>query len=146
LHNPSLTLCPDEQRDNRLRLARHFPSLAQALDLDMDDSTARGRVARRCTTPDYLPIVGPAPNFKAYLEQFSFLRKNARASVPHAGPNWPNLYINIGYGSRGLTYTPLCAELLAAQLDRTPLPVSRNLQIALHPARFIIRGLIRKKL
>jgi len=146
LHNPSLAFCPNEQRDNRLRLARHFPSLAKALAFNLDDHTASGRVARRCTTPDYLPIVGPAPNFDAYIEQFALLRKNARAGIPRAGPNWPNLYLNIGYGSRGLTYSPLCAELLAAQIDGAPLPLPRNVKVALHPARFIIRGLIRKKL
>jgi len=146
LHNPSLECCPNEQRDNRLRLARHFPTLAHALAFNLDDHAPNGRVARRCTTPDYLPIVGPAPNFNAYLERFARLRKNARAGIPHTGPNWPNLYLNVGYGSRGLTYSPLCADLLASQIDDAPLPVSRDLQIALHPARFIIRGLIRKKL
>jgi len=146
LHNPTLDLCPNEQRDNRLRLTEHFPSLAQALAFNLDDDTDSGRVARRCTTPDYLPIVGPAPNYSAYLERFSLLRKNARAAIPHAGPNWPNLYLNVGYGSRGLTYSPLCAAFLAAQIDGSPLPITRDLHTALHPARFLIRGLIRKKL
>lgn len=146
LNNTSLQFCPDEQRGNRLRLRKYFPSLAQALNIDLDDDTASGRVAKRCTTPDYLPIVGPAPDFDSYLERFSLLRKNARAGIPHTGPNWPNLYLNIGYGSRGLTYSPLCADMLASLIDNAPLPISRDLQTALHPARFIIRGLIRKKL
>jgi len=104
-----------------------------------------GRVAFRCTTPDYLPIAGPAPKLNSYIENFKLLRKNARSHIPIAGDNWPGLYLNIGHGSRGLSYAPMCAELLANQICGEVPPLELDLRQAIHPGRFIIRNLKRNK-
>ena len=53
--------------------------------------------------------------------------------------------INIGHGSRGLAYTPLCAELLAAHINQEILPLPRELANALNPARFLMRDIIKNK-
>src|SRR5690625_5319737 len=66
------------------------------------------------------------------------LRKDAQTALPIAGDYWPGLYLNVGHGSRGLAYTPLSGELLAAQIAAEPQPVSRQLSRALNPARFLI--------
>lgn len=145
LKDKTTVITSAEQQENFSRLQKHFPAMADTLKTS-NEAPLAGRAALRCTTPDYLPIVGAAPNFDAYTEDFALLRKNAKSSIPRPGPNWPNLYLNIGHGSRGLTYTPLCAEILAAQISAEAPPCSRGLQIALHPARFIIRGLIRNKI
>lgn len=113
----------------------------QAMALDKLD----GRVAFRCTLPDYLPLVGPVAHEQAMRERFAPLRKNARAPVHLPGCYHAGLYINIGHGSRGLAYTPLCAELLAAQINNEVLPLPRNLASALNPARFLIRNLVKNK-
>ena len=42
----------------------------------------------------------------------------------------------LGYASRGLTWAPLAAELLAAGLDGEPLPLEPSLVPALDPGRF----------
>jgi tRNA 5-methylaminomethyl-2-thiouridine biosynthesis bifunctional protein len=55
------------------------------------------------------------------------------------------MYLNLGLGSRGLAYAPLCAELLAAQITGEVPPLARDLAQALHPARFIIRNLQRNR-
>jgi len=125
------------------------PALEGALGLAQHRSESEklsGRAAYRCTTPDYLPIAGPAPKYANFLEDYQLLRKNAKSSIPRAGNYWPGLYLNIGHGSRGLTYAALTAELLAAQIDGTTPPLPRHLIQALSPARFIIRDLIRKKI
>jgi glycine/D-amino acid oxidase-like deaminating enzyme len=41
---------------------------------------------------------------------------------------------------RGLVWAPLCAEILAAQLNGEPTPVERDLAAALDPARFFLGG------
>jgi len=105
-----------------------------------------GRAAYRCTTPDYLPIAGPAPKYAPFLEDYQLLRKNAKSSIPRAGSYWPGLFLNVGHGSRGLTYAALTAELVAAQIDGNTPPLPNHLIQALSPARFIIRDLIRKKI
>lgn len=107
---------------------------------------AGGRAALRCTTPDYLPLAGPAPRYADFIHCYGQLRRDARCDIPVAGPCWPGLWINAGHGSRGLTYAPLAAELIASQLCGEPLPLPRRLAMALHPGRFIIRDLKRNRL
>jgi tRNA 5-methylaminomethyl-2-thiouridine biosynthesis bifunctional protein len=58
-------------------------------------------------------------------------------------PRWPGLYGLLGYASHGMTWAPLAAELLAAQLDGEPLPVEASLATALDPARFLLKELRR---
>ena len=111
--------------------------------LPADTGNLKGRVGFRCTTPDYLPIVGPAPKAQAMEERFALLRKNARAHIPLPGEYHQGLYISCGYGSRGLSYAPLAAELLAAQICGEVMPVDRELVQSVNPARFLIRSLKR---
>ncbi|WP_439133708.1 bifunctional tRNA (5-methylaminomethyl-2-thiouridine)(34)-methyltransferase MnmD/FAD-dependent 5-carboxymethylaminomethyl-2-thiouridine(34) oxidoreductase MnmC [Pseudomaricurvus sp.] len=132
----------DDHRRNLATMSTQAPALA---DTFVEEGVLGGRAALRCTTPDYLPMVGALPKYAELMEDFALLRKNARSNIPHAGRYWPGLFINVGHGSRGLTYTPLCAEILAAQIHGEPTPVGQPLQTALHPGRFWIRDLIRKK-
>lgn len=104
-----------------------------------------GRAAFRCTSPDYLPIVGPLADRGAFLEAYAVLRKDAR-QVPQTECPWlDGLYVNSGHGSRGLITAPLSGELIAAWLDNEPLPLPRNVAEACHPNRFVLRSLIRGK-
>jgi len=112
---------------------------------NLDVENLQGRVAFRCTLPDYLPLVGAVPHEQAMLEDFAPLRKNARAAILKTGTYHKGLFINIGHGSRGLAYTPVCAELLAAHINQEVLPLPRELANALNPARFLIRDLIKNK-
>ncbi len=78
----------------------HGGELAQTLD--------RGPVslwsATRCVTHDRLPLLGPVD------------------AAAQSG-----LWLCVGMGSRGLSFAPLCAELLAARLCGEPLPVESSL-------------------
>src|SRR5471030_2874477 len=97
----------------------------------------------RCTSPDYLPIVGPLADRDAFLDAYAVLGKDAR-QVPDIPCPWlDGLYINSGHGSRGLITAPLSGELLAAWLDNEPLPLPRSVAEACHPNRFALRRLIR---
>jgi len=77
------------------------------------------RSSSRCILPDRLPLLGQA------------CQPASAGSKP-----LPGLYLNIGHGSHGLTRTPLCAALLSALLNRTPLPVSKSVAALLAPERF----------
>jgi len=158
LHNHSPELSLDDHQKNISVIAQQTPSALPWLelvkaDLDKNDlleytrqKTLSGFVDFRCSTPDYLPIVGPVPKYEDFITDYALLRKNALANIPTPGNYWPGLHVNVGYGSRGLAYSPICAELLAAQICGDILPLSRNLVKALHPARFIIRNLARNKI
>lgn len=143
LHTPEPVVTEEDHAQNLTRLHEQFPSLTE--NRHTADSL-EGRAALRCTTPDYLPLVGAAPNHADFVERFDLLRKNAKSEIPHCGSYHQNLYISCGYGSRGLAYIPLCTEILAAQMAGEPDCVSRDTRKALSPARFIVRNLIRGKL
>jgi tRNA 5-methylaminomethyl-2-thiouridine biosynthesis bifunctional protein len=108
--------------------------------------TLTGRANFRCTTADYLPIAGALPNVPEMLEDYAILRRDAKTVVPTRGSYLPNLYINCGMGSRGLSYAPLTAEILAAQIAGETPPLEQELLNAMNPARFIIRDLKRKRI
>jgi tRNA 5-methylaminomethyl-2-thiouridine biosynthesis bifunctional protein len=120
--------------------------LVERLHLDQRPvEQLQGFAAFRCTSPDYLPIVGPLADREAFLDTYAALRKDAR-QVPDTPCPWlGGLYVNSGHGSRGLITAPLCGELIAAWLDNEPLPLPRSVAQACHPNRFVLRGLIRGK-
>lgn len=128
-----------------LELLREISAdLAERLDTDrLDPAQLEGRAAFRCTSPDYLPIVGPLADPAAFAETYAVLGKDAR-QVPDSPCPWRDgLFVNSGHGSRGLITAPLCSELLAAWLNDEPLPLPRAVAEACHPNRFLLRKLIR---
>lgn len=111
----------------------------------LDPEGLEGRAAFRCTSPDYLPIVGPLADLALFNQTYAVLSKDAR-QVPDTPCPWlPGLYINSGHGSRGLITAPLCGELVAAWIDAEPLPLPASVAEACHPNRFALRALIRAK-
>ncbi|WP_454254900.1 bifunctional tRNA (5-methylaminomethyl-2-thiouridine)(34)-methyltransferase MnmD/FAD-dependent 5-carboxymethylaminomethyl-2-thiouridine(34) oxidoreductase MnmC [Pseudomonas sp. Marseille-Q8238] len=143
-HSDDTTPTTAEHQSN-LGLLREISSdLAERLHVDaLDPNTLQGRAAFRCTSPDYLPIVGPLADHSAFATAYAALAKDAR-QVPDIPCPWlDGLYINTGHGSRGLITAPLCGELLAAWLDDEALPVPRSVAEACHPNRFALRRLIR---
>ncbi len=145
LHNNDLAVTGQDNEKNVSCITVSIPSTKSYLE-QINKNEIEGRTGYRCTTPDYLPIVGPLHNHSQFLDDYSRLKKNANASIPVAGHHFKNLYVNVGYGSRGLAYAPLCSEFLSAQMNGDIWPISRSLATALHPGRFTIRNLIRNKL
>ena len=69
----------------------------------------QGRVGFRAVTPDRLPVVGKIAE---------------------------RVYAAFAYGSRGLIWAALAAEIVASELEAEPLPVEGALLRALEPGRF----------
>lgn len=110
-----------------------------------DDALINGRVSFRCTTPDYLPMIGSVPDSQAFIHAFQPMVKNAKHIPAIEAPVLPNLWLNIGHGSRGLASTPLTAQLLAAQISGNAIHVSEDMAEHLWPGRFLLRDMVRKK-
>lgn len=140
----TLALLPQDHEENLAHLQALSTELHRELAPPQTDNL-QGRAAFRCATPDYLPVVGPLPRADAIAHDFAGLAKNARQRIARPATYWPGLYVNCGHGSRGLAYTPLAAEFLAALLQGEPWPLERSLANALHPARFLIRRIIRSQ-
>ena len=145
-NSDNLTLNSADHASNLQLLDEISPELCGALNAAaLDPEHLQGRAAFRCTSPDYLPIVGPLADTTAFAEAYAVLSKDAR-QVPDTPCPWlEGLYINSGHGSRGLITAPLSGEMIAAWLNNEPLPVPADVAQACHPNRFALRALIRNK-
>jgi tRNA 5-methylaminomethyl-2-thiouridine biosynthesis bifunctional protein len=133
-HNANITML--NQTDQGLAKSINIGALGE---LD-------GRANFRCTTNDYLPIVGAVPNAQNFKQQYGLLRHDATSIIDCLGSYQPDLYIHCGLGSRGLSYAPLTAEILASDISGEIPPLERDLRLAMHPARFLMRDLKRRKI
>ncbi|HCG0998919.1 TPA: bifunctional tRNA (5-methylaminomethyl-2-thiouridine)(34)-methyltransferase MnmD/FAD-dependent 5-carboxymethylaminomethyl-2-thiouridine(34) oxidoreductase MnmC, partial [Pseudomonas aeruginosa] len=133
------------EHQGNLELLREIsPDLLQRLGADdLPLERLEGRAAFRCTSPDYLPLVGPLAERAAFDEAYAVLARDARQVPERACPWLPGLYLNSGHGSRGLISAPLSGELLAAWICGEPLPLPRAVAEACHPNRFLLRDLVR---
>lgn len=110
-----------DDRTNLEQLREHLPGHWQALG-GASIQVAGQRAAVRCQTLDFLPLAGPLPD---------------PGHQPHR--IIPGVYLNLAHGSRGLTHTPLCADLIADQASGlSPFPDTELID-ALAPERFILR-------
>lgn len=145
-NNDDLTPTTAEHAGNLQMLEEISVDLVARLGADaLQPEALEGRAAFRCTSPDYLPIVGPLSDSQAFADAYIALSKDARQTPDIPCPWLDGLYVNSGHGSRGLITAPLSGELLAAWLDNEPLPVPRAVAEACHPNRFALRRLIRGK-
>jgi tRNA 5-methylaminomethyl-2-thiouridine biosynthesis bifunctional protein len=111
---------------NLERLARLIPGA----ELGLDPARLAGKVGFRPATLDRLPLVGALP---------SGSRDEKATQLKHLA-RFGGLYGALGYGSRGLVWAPLMAELLASQLEGEPLPLESDLVESLDPGRFLLRA------
>lgn len=107
LDDEDRALRADSHAGNLERLERLIPGAARGLD----PAKLEGRVGFRTVAPDRLPLIG-------------------------ALGEAPGLYGAIAYGSRGLLWAGMGAELLASVMDGEPLPLEAPLAAALDPGRF----------
>ncbi|WP_257283854.1 bifunctional tRNA (5-methylaminomethyl-2-thiouridine)(34)-methyltransferase MnmD/FAD-dependent 5-carboxymethylaminomethyl-2-thiouridine(34) oxidoreductase MnmC [Endozoicomonas sp. SESOKO1] len=136
--------------ENLAMQARYFPAMYQALG-GTDTQVTGGRTGFRCTTPDYLPVVGPIVDFKRFVEVYAPLRKNSKLTIDAGPEHLDGLYVTAGHGSRGMISCPVAGEILATiitgEADNThDLSMSAKLLEAIHPSRFLVRDLIRNKI
>jgi tRNA 5-methylaminomethyl-2-thiouridine biosynthesis bifunctional protein len=138
---------PAEHAENLERLARLAPALRAALGGErLDPARLEGLAGLRCTSPDYLPIVGPVVGAAAFAQAYAPLSRDATLELDTVAPWLDGLYVNTAHGSRGLITAPLSGEMIAAYLEGEPAPLPRSVVEALHPSRFLLRALVRRRL
>jgi tRNA 5-methylaminomethyl-2-thiouridine biosynthesis bifunctional protein len=115
-----------DQQANLERLQRLTGSrVAAPLSLDGE------QVGLRLQSIDRLPWIGALPDPQS--------APAARRDAPRFVARLPGLYVCSALGSRGITWAPLAARLLAAQLAGSPWPLEASLADAVDPARFAAR-------
>jgi len=108
LHDSSDKVSPISDQENLEMLSSLLPEALTANAREQTfHETVKGRVAFRCTTHDYQPIVGPL--------------KTCDGAV------LKDVFLFTGLGSKGLTYSTLLAEYLADVISLQPLSLPRHL-------------------
>ncbi len=123
---------------NLKNLKDAFPSVAEQLT---GKEAISGRTSGRCTTQDYTPIAGPICDPDVFNSDFSELQKSKKWRFYNPAQFLTGLYVNLGHGSRGLISAPLCAELVAAQINHEPLPMPMSIAHIVNPNRFLVKRL-----
>jgi tRNA 5-methylaminomethyl-2-thiouridine biosynthesis bifunctional protein len=142
----STAILASEHVENLARLGRLAPALHAALDADrLDPACLEGRAALRCSTRDYLPLIGPIVDAEHFTSAYAPLARDATLRLDMPAPWLDGLYVNTAHGSRGLITAPLAGEVLAAYLEDEPAPLPRSVMEAMHPSRFLLRSLIRRR-
>ena len=101
-------------RANQARLNALLPACARALADLFDADKVHSWRNTRCATADRLPVLGPL-----------------------MGGDTPTLWISTALGSRGLSLSVLCAEVLAARLSGEPWPIEASLAGMIDSNRYI---------
>ena len=96
--------------------AGNLERLQRIISVKTKPQRLEGRVAFRTVAPDRLPLVGELAE---------------------------GVYGALAYGSRGLLWAALAAEVLASELEGDPMPIEGTLLNALDPARFARRAMRR---
>ncbi len=109
------------------RLARLSPQPLPA------PQALQGRVGWRCVANDRLPLIGAAPDEAAA----------AYGDRLDAMPRRHGLYLFSALGSRGIAWSELGAQVLAACITGAPMPLEGALVDALDPGRFRRRDSLR---
>ncbi len=127
-----------EHQKNRQRLAQCLGHHHWFDDLPVP---TEGKAAIRCASIDHLPLVGAVPDYQQYANIYQDLWKGLRPHHYQLPPDYDNLYILTALGARGLCSAPLSAEILAAQINNEPYPVSTRVLNALNPGRGYVKRL-----
>lgn len=125
-----------EHEENLAQLEHWLPDITT-----VDAASLHGRAALRAVASDRMPLVGAVVDIAHFKNTYADLQKGKPASQYPPAICYAGLYVNVGHGARGLTSCFLSADLIAAQLNNEPLPVSRRVQYALNPTRFMVRAL-----
>ncbi len=136
LDDPDPALRANGHAENLARLAQMLPGLQHALD-PLNAEALDGRVAFRCVAPDRMPMIGMLADEAEATREADRLR----GAWPLDLPRTLGLFGAFAYGSRGLVWAALGAELIASQIEGEPWPIERDLADSIDPARFLLRAL-----
>ncbi|TCS35894.1 bifunctional tRNA (5-methylaminomethyl-2-thiouridine)(34)-methyltransferase MnmD/FAD-dependent 5-carboxymethylaminomethyl-2-thiouridine(34) oxidoreductase MnmC [Reinekea marinisedimentorum] len=133
-------LKPEDNAENINALHQRLPQLNIAAQ-----QAIGGRAGIRCTSPDYLPIVGAVSEPDWLHRQFTIAVQRKQTDRLPAAETVNGLWLNIAHGSKGLCSAHYTAKILAALISGEPLPIQAELLNKLNPNRFEVRAMLRGK-
>ncbi len=112
-------------------------------DMFTEDDYSSAWVGFRTMSKDRAPIVGAIPDEEFFNKEYADICHGKVNKLYQGAHYLKGLYISAAHGSRGFTSSFLCAEIVAAQIDGGPTPVSKRVLDYLNPSRFIVNNLKR---
>ena len=109
--------------------------------LAINSSAVSSKIALRCNSKDFLPVIGMVADAEKMQTEFAELKRNAHAAITGDGHYHEGLYITAGHGSNGVASCPLAAEHIACMVTNQASTLSQDMISQLSPARFLIREL-----
>jgi len=145
--DPATDVRVGDHQANLRRLAALLPDHARMLsdeDGGLGSASAAaelgGRTAFRALVTDRMPMAGQLPDMAAIASSAPKRRRLAGGHLRDL-PRLSGLYASFAFGSRGLVFASLCAELVASQIEGEPWPIGSDLADAIDPARFLLQAL-----
>ena len=129
---------PDAEADRSN--ARRAASMLAAESDSFGPHVSSASLGFRWTAPDRLPLIGLMPDEAEAERSRADLLRNERLPLPHHR----GLYCVRGFGSRGLLWSTLAAELVVCWLEGGPVPLEAELVKAIDPAR-ALRMMLRRR-
>lgn len=123
---------PNVRTDSHATNLEHLAQLLPGATHNVDIAALEGRVAFRAITRDRLPIIGLLPDQETAMQVGEMKLEQM--------PRYPGLFGLAGFGSRGLAWSSIAADLLASRINHEPMPVEASLASAVDPARFLLRA------
>jgi len=93
-----------------------------------------------------MPLLGAIPDARDVAAKYATLRRDAGIHIARDIAHHPRHYMHQGLGSKGCTQTWLNADILAAIINDTPIPLPQPQLERLAPARYLLRALKRGQL
>ena len=135
---------PSVRQSDNIKNVNNINNMLPCIAGELKAENTMGNTGFRCTTPDYMPVVGPCVPAKEYSEQFRHIQNKKLRSIKK-NPIYDGLFINVGFGSKGASTASLCAEIICYLVNEQSMPIEIDLLNHLHPGRFLIRDISRKK-
>lgn len=122
------------EADHRHNLQRLASIAGAALNPQaVDLAEVEGRVGWRVAAADRLPLLGALPLADA-------AQAGGRLDQPRLVPRHRGLFVHAALGSRGIAWSQIGAEFVAAAVTGAPWPLEASLADAVDPARFLVRA------
>jgi len=104
---------PEDEASNIQQWAELMPALSDEIQQGIALSKTRSWAGVRSALPDRVPAVGEFEH-----------------------PDFKGLHVCTGMGARGISWSVLCGELLAAHINHEPLPMAASLAKRMAASRF----------
>ncbi len=123
--------------------------LLDSINNDFPETLLRGDycdawVGFRTISKDRVPIVGAMFDEKFFNEEYMDIHQGNTKKNYRSARYLNGLYVTAAHGSRGFTSSFLSAEIIAAQIEGEPVPVSKRVMDYLNPSRFIVNNFKRR--